>query len=43
LTTITDTGGGSATVRFRDFNDTKDRLVFTMSESERVGVSRDLD
>jgi hypothetical protein len=43
LTTITDTGGGSATVRFRDFNDTKDRLVFTMDESERVGVSRDLD
>jgi hypothetical protein len=42
LDSITDLGGGGATVRFRDFNDTKDRLVYTMDGSERVAVTRDL-
>lgn len=42
LDSITDLGGGNAIVRFRDFNDTKDRLVYTMNGSERVAVTRDL-
>lgn len=40
-TTIVDSGGGSATVTFRDLNDTKDRVVATMQDSERQDVDLD--
>jgi hypothetical protein len=41
-TDITDLGGGSATVKFRDLADTKDRIVADMTGSERTGVTRDV-
>ena len=41
-TDITDLGGGAATVKFRDVNDTKDRVTATMAGSERTAVSKDL-
>lgn len=41
-TTIIDTGGGTATVTFRDLADTKDRLEAEMDGSERVNVTEDL-
>lgn len=37
-TLITDLGGGNATVKFRDINDTKDRISATMNESERTSI-----
>ena len=37
-TTIEDLGGGHATVRFRDSNDTKNRIVADMQDSERLSV-----
>lgn len=40
-TTITDLGGGLATVRFRDAADTKDRVVAGMTDSERTSVTTD--
>jgi hypothetical protein len=40
-TTITDLGGGSATVVFRDTSDLKDRLSADMVGSERINVSID--
>jgi hypothetical protein len=43
LTTITDNGGGNATVTFRDLADTKDRLVAEMTGSERTNITLDLD
>lgn len=42
-TTIVDNGGGSATVTFRDLNDTKDRVVADMLGSERDSVTTDPD
>lgn len=42
-TTIVDNGGGSATVTFRDVDDTKDRLVADMQDSERLTVTLDPD
>jgi hypothetical protein len=42
-TTIVDLGGGLATVTFRDLNDTTDRVVADMTDSERTSVTRDLD
>ena len=41
-TNITSLGGGGATVKFRDINDTKDRVTATMANSERTNVSTDL-
>jgi hypothetical protein len=38
-TTIIDLGGGSATVTFRDINDTEDRVVADMTNSERDTVT----
>lgn len=40
-TIITDLGGGNAVVKFRDINDTKDRVSAQMSSSERVVVTTD--
>ena len=40
-TTITDLGGGSATVKFRDLADTKDRVSADMDENERTSVTID--
>lgn len=40
-TTITDLGGGSAEVVFRDVNDTKDRVTASMTGSERSSVDVD--
>lgn len=40
--TIVDLGGGLATVTFRDINDTEDRVVADMTDSERTGVTLDL-
>lgn len=40
-TTITDLGGGSAEVVFRDVNDTKDRVTASMIGSERSSVDVD--
>lgn len=40
-TAITDLGGGLATVKFRDTNDTKDRLTASMTGSERTTVTLD--
>lgn len=42
-TTIVDNGGGSATVTFRDVNDTKNRVVADMQGSERVTLTLDGD
>ncbi len=41
-TTIVDLGGGLATVTFRDINDTVDRVVADMTNSERTDVTLDL-
>lgn len=41
-TTVTDLGGGNATVTFRDINDTVDRVVADMTGSERTDVTLDL-
>jgi hypothetical protein len=41
--TIVDLGGGLATVTFRDVNDTKDRVVANMTDSERTSVTVDGD
>lgn len=40
-TTITDLGGGLATVVFRDTNDSKNRLTASMTGSERTTVTLD--
>jgi hypothetical protein len=40
-TDITDLGGGSATVTFRDLNDTKTRVTASMTGSERTTVTKD--
>lgn len=40
-TTITDIGGGSASVVFRDTADTKDRVIANMSGSERTAITID--
>lgn len=40
-TSITDLGGGLATVKFRDVNDTKDRVVASLDGSERTTVTID--
>lgn len=42
-TIITDHGGGTATVIFRDINDTVDRVEADMQDSERLAVALDLD
>lgn len=42
-TTIVDNGNGTATVTFRDVNDTKDRVVAEMTGSERVSLTLDGD
>ena len=42
-TTITDLGGGAATVAFRDLADTKDAVVADMTGSNRTDVVLDLD
>jgi len=39
---ITDNGNGTATVKFRDLNDTVDRVTAEMDGSERVNVDLDL-
>jgi hypothetical protein len=41
-TDITDLGGGAATVKFRDVNDTKDRVTASMTGSERTSVTKDV-
>jgi hypothetical protein len=41
-TTIVDLGGGLATVTFRDINDTVDRVVADMTNSERTNTTLDL-
>lgn len=40
-TTITDLGGGNATVTFRDINDTANRVIANMAGSERTGITTD--
>ena len=40
-TDITDLGGGNATVKFRDLNDSKDRVTASMTGSERTSVTKD--
>jgi hypothetical protein len=40
-TSITDLGGGSATVIFRDLDDTKDRITASMTNSERTSLVLD--
>ena len=40
-TTITDLGGGLATVKFRDINDAKDRVTASMTGSERTNITVD--
>lgn len=42
-TTIVDLGGGLAEVTFRDINDTVDRVVADMDNSERTNVTLDLE
>lgn len=42
-TDIIDLGGGAATVKFRDVNDTTDRITATMAGSERTAVVLDPD
>ena len=41
-TSITDLGGGAATVTFRDLSDTEDRVIADMADSERTNVTLDL-
>lgn len=41
-TTITDLGGGSATVNFRDLSDTKNTVSASMTDSERTDVTLDV-
>ncbi len=41
-TTIVDLGGGLATVTFRDINDTVDRVIADMTNSERTDVTKNL-
>lgn len=41
-TTIVDNGNGTATVKFRDLNDTVDRVSSEMQGSERINVDLDL-
>jgi hypothetical protein len=41
-TTIIDLGGGAATVTFRDINNTTDRVVADMQDSERITVTKNL-
>jgi hypothetical protein len=41
-TTIVDLGGGLATITFRDINDTTDRVVADMTDSERTNVTLNL-
>lgn len=40
-TTIVDNGGGTATVTFRDTGDSKNRIVASMTGSERTTVTKD--
>jgi hypothetical protein len=40
-TDVAELGGGSATVTFRDYADTKDRVTATMAGSERTAVVLD--
>lgn len=40
-TSITDLGGGNATVVFRDLGDSKDRITASMSGSERTSLTLD--
>lgn len=40
-TTITDLGGGNATVTFRDINDTANRVIANMTGSERTTITTD--
>lgn len=40
-TSITDNGQGSATVKFRDINDTKDRVIADMIDSKRINITLD--
>lgn len=40
-TDIIDLGGGAAAVKFRDINDTKDRVTATMAGSERTSTTLD--
>ena len=40
-TTITDLGGGNATVAFRDQADTKNRILADMTGSERTDITLD--
>jgi hypothetical protein len=42
-TIITDLGGGNATVKFRDVNDTKDVLTADMEGSERKDIELNTD
>jgi len=41
-TIIVDNGGGSATVAFRDLNDTETRVLAEMTGSQRTSVAKDL-
>lgn len=41
-TSITDLGGGNATVKFRDTTDAKDRVTATMTGSKRTGITVDV-
>lgn len=41
-TGITDLGGGAATIKFRDLNDTKDSVVASVTGSERTDIALDL-
>lgn len=41
--TIVDLGGGAATVTFRDINDTEDRVIADMQDSERDTVTLNLE
>lgn len=38
-TSITDLGDGNATITFKDVNDTKDRVVATMTNSNRTNIT----
>jgi hypothetical protein len=40
-TTITDLGAGNAEVKFKDTNDTKDRITANMLNSERINITLD--
>ena len=41
-TIITDNGNNTATVIFRDLNDTEDRIIVDMDGSERVDINLNL-